>query len=140
MVQVPDERHVNTHKTVVFACLHGAGMSRMAAAYFNSIALPDWHAVSAGVEPAESLSPTAATLLEGSAAEKFLDRSPPRALGAVTDPHRVIALKNPAIQFELASAEVWDCTHSAGPQLRDEIQLRAEALARSIATEAPSRK
>jgi hypothetical protein len=101
-------------KTVVFVCLHGAGTSRMAAAYFNNAAPPEWHAVSAGVEPAESLSPTAATLLSGTAAEKFLDRSPPGSLGAAPDPHRVIALRNPAIQFELASAEVWDCAHSAG--------------------------
>jgi len=131
---------MSSHKTVVFVCLHGAGMSRMAAAYFNNAAPPEWHAVSAGVEPAEALSPTAATLLSGTAAEKFLDGSPPRSLAAVRDPHRVIALKNPAIQFELASAEVWDCTHSAGTPLRDEIQVRAEALARTISADAPPRK
>jgi len=131
---------MSSPKTVVFVCLHGSGMSRMAAAYFNNAASPEWRAVSAGIEPAEALSPTAATSLAGTAAEKFLDRSPPRSLAAVSDPHRIVALKNPAIQFELTSAEVWDCTHSAGTPLRDEIQIRAEALARSISADALSRK
>jgi len=123
---------MNDTKTVMFVCLHGAGMSRIAAACFNRLAPPDWRAVSAGLEPDETLSATAATLLAGTDAEAFLDRSPPRSLAAVPDPQRVIALKNPAIQYELASAEVWELAHSTGTPLRDEIHVRAEALARSV--------
>jgi arsenate reductase (thioredoxin) len=40
--------------TVVFACVHNAGRSQMAAAFFNALADPARaHAVSAGTEPAE---------------------------------------------------------------------------------------
>ena len=123
---------MSDRRTVLFVCLHGAGMSRMAAAFFLSAAPPGWHAVSAGIEPGDTLSPTAETLLAGTLAEQFLDHSPPRPIDAVVGPERVIALRNPSIQYELASDERWDLTSSAGLPLRDEIRDRAEALARSV--------
>jgi arsenate reductase (thioredoxin) len=128
---------VTDERTVLFVCLHGAGMSRMAAAYFLSVAPAGWHAVSAGIEPGDVLSTTAETLLADTVAEEFLDHSPPRSIDAVREPWRVIALRNPEIQYELASDERWDLTSSAGRPLRDEIRDRAEALARSIS--APER-
>jgi arsenate reductase len=43
---------------VVFACVHNAGRSQMAAAFFNALAAPDRaRAVSAGTEPAEHVHP-----------------------------------------------------------------------------------
>ena len=119
-------------RTVLFVCLHGAGMSRMAAAYFNQVAPAGWHAVSAGMAPGHMLSTTARTLIGGSGAEPFLDDSPPRSIQAVLEPQRVIALRNPSIQFELASDESWDLLNSAGVPLRDEIRERAERLARNM--------
>lgn len=39
-------------KTVIFACVHNAGRSQMAAAFFNALADPSSaHAISAGTEP-----------------------------------------------------------------------------------------
>lgn len=134
MVPQPGNSRVTTTQTVLFVCLHGAGMSRMAAAYFNCVAPPDWRAVSAGVEPAEALSATAASLLAGTIAEDFLDRAPPRSISAAPDPMRLIALRSPSIRYELAAAEYWDLAQSAGVPLREEIRQRAEALAESIAT------
>ena len=44
--------------TVLFACVHNAGRSQMAAAFFNAAANPTKaHAVSAGTEPAGSVHP-----------------------------------------------------------------------------------
>jgi hypothetical protein len=83
-------------------------MSRVAAAYFNRAAPSGWRAVSAGVDPADVLSPTAASLLAGTGAEEFLNRSPLRPIAAVANPKRVVALRSPAIQFELALAETLD--------------------------------
>jgi protein-tyrosine-phosphatase len=124
---------MTAERTVLFVCLHGAGMSRIAAAFFNRTAPAGWRALSAGVDPAETLSPTAESLLAGTGADDFLDRSPPRPVAAIAEPRRVIALRNPAIQYALASsAETWDLEHSSGAPLRDEIQLRAETLARSL--------
>jgi len=44
--------------TVLFACVHNAGRSQMAAALFNALADPAAaHAVSAGTEPGERVHP-----------------------------------------------------------------------------------
>jgi arsenate reductase (thioredoxin) len=44
--------------TVIFACVHNAGRSQMAAAFFNAIADPaKARAISAGTKPAESVHP-----------------------------------------------------------------------------------
>jgi arsenate reductase len=45
-------------KTVIFACVHNAGRSQMAAAFFNDMANPIFaQAVSAGTEPAARVHP-----------------------------------------------------------------------------------
>lgn len=44
--------------TVIFACIHNAGRSQMAAAFFNALAAPDRaRAVSAGTRPAAQVHP-----------------------------------------------------------------------------------
>ena len=44
--------------TVIFACVHNAGRSQMAAAFFSQIADPTRaHAISAGTQPAERVHP-----------------------------------------------------------------------------------
>jgi len=126
---------VTDDKTVLFVCLHGAGMSRMAAAYFEQSAPAGWGAVSAGVEPAQTLSQTAARLLAGTSAVAFLDLAPPRGITAVSHPDRVIALRNPAIHFELEGAETWDLVHAEGEPQREEIRARVDALVRTLASD-----
>ncbi len=45
-------------ETVIFACVHNAGRSQMAAAFFNALAASDRaRAVSAGTEPGERIHP-----------------------------------------------------------------------------------
>lgn len=45
-------------KTVIFACVHSAGRSQMAAAYFNAMTNPALaQAISAGTQPAERVHP-----------------------------------------------------------------------------------
>ncbi len=45
--------------TVVFACVHNAGRSQMAAAFFNAVADPSKaRAISAGTRPAAAVNPT----------------------------------------------------------------------------------
>ena len=47
-------------RTVIFACVHNAGRSQMAAAFFNALADPArTRAVSAGTEPADRVHPEA---------------------------------------------------------------------------------
>lgn len=115
-------------RTVLFVCPHGAGKSRMAAAFFNAVTPSGWSATTAGREPAETVSPHAVRLLRGSAAETLLDRDPPRPLGAVNAPDRVVA-----IDCEVHGAERWDLAHQEfGEAMRDELRSRAEALAQTL--------
>lgn len=45
-------------KTVLFACVHNAGRSQMAAAFFNAMCDPAWgRALSAGTAPADQIHP-----------------------------------------------------------------------------------
>jgi arsenate reductase (thioredoxin) len=51
-------------KTVLFACVHNAGRSQMAAAWFNLLADPDKaHAISAGTEPGRHVHPEVVTTM-----------------------------------------------------------------------------
>jgi arsenate reductase len=68
-------------KTVLFACIHNAGRSQMAAAWFNALANGDKaRAVSAGTEPGARVHPEVVTAmrevgieLEGIAPQKLTD-------------------------------------------------------------------
>ncbi len=120
-------------RTVLFVCLHGMGMSRLAAAFFDSSAPPGWQAVSAGLEPGAALSPTAARLLAGTPAEPFLDRAAPRSIDSAPAADRVIAIRNPSIRFEVPGAETWDLTSAEFDEhMRDEIHERAARLAEEL--------
>ena len=78
---------------------------------------------------------TAARLLAGTPTVAFLDLAPPRPIFAVPHPQRVIALRNPAIQFELEGAEVWDLAHAEGEPMREEIRARVDALLPTLVTD-----
>jgi len=59
-------------KRVVFACVHNAGRSQMAAAWFNRLADPNQaRALSAGTEPAERVHPEVVVVMK----EKGVDLS-----------------------------------------------------------------
>jgi arsenate reductase (thioredoxin) len=50
---------------VIFACLHNAGRSQMAAAFFNQLADPDRaRAISAGTRPADRVHPEVVTAMQ----------------------------------------------------------------------------
>jgi arsenate reductase len=52
-------------KTVLFACVHNAGRSQMAAAWFNKLADPaKAHAVSAGTAPGTAVHPEVVTVMK----------------------------------------------------------------------------
>lgn len=52
-------------KKVVFACVHNAGRSQMAAAFFNQLADPELaHAISAGTEPGPRVHPEVVTAMK----------------------------------------------------------------------------
>ncbi len=89
--------------TVLFVCPHGAAKSRMAAAFFNRLAIPGWEATSAGSTPQEEMSANAIRLLADTDAESFLDLTTPRPIAAVPDPARIVA-----IDCDVPGADRWN--------------------------------
>ncbi len=113
---------------ILFVCPHGAAKSRIAAAFFNRVAPEGWAALSAGVEPQETVGLNAIRLLEGTDAEALLDLTPPQPVGAVPSPDRIVA-----IDCDVPHAERWDLLHQEFESpMRDELRSRAEALARAV--------
>ena len=101
-------------------------MSRIAAAWFNVVAPPGWHATSAGLEPQAELGVNAPRLLGGTPAEPFLDREPPRPLTAIEAPDRIIG-----VCCDVPGGERWDLANREFTSaMGDEIRARAEELAR----------
>jgi|SRR6266498_1206920 len=119
-------------RTVVFVCRHGAGKSRIAAAWFNRIAPPGWWATSAGVAPQATVSAHAARLLADTPVEGLLDRGLPRPLAAVADPDVVVAID--CRPGEVPGALTWALANQQfDAALASELRQRAQALARTLA-------
>jgi arsenate reductase len=78
--------------TVIFACVHNAGRSQIAAALFNGIADPARaHAISAGTEPSDRVHPEVVTVmselgvdLAGVAPQRLTDDLAQRAQWLIT--------------------------------------------------------
>jgi arsenate reductase len=63
---------------VIFACVHNAGRSQMAAAFFNQLANPTLaHAVSAGTNPADRVHPAVVEVMQEAGLD-LTDRRPQR--------------------------------------------------------------
>ncbi len=115
-------------RVVLFICPHGAGKSRMAAAFFNRVAPPGWVATTAGIEPQATVSVHAGRLLGGTDAAGLLDQTVPRPIAAVADPARVVA-----IDCDVPGTARWALDHQQFDQgMRDELRDRAEALAHEV--------
>jgi len=120
-------------RTVVFVCPHGAGKSRIAAAWFNGAAPPGWRATSAGVAPQATVSAHAARLLAGTPVGGLLDRGLPRPLAAVADPDVVVAID--CRPGEVPGALTWALANQQfDAALASELCQRAQALARTLAS------
>jgi protein-tyrosine-phosphatase len=113
--------------TVLFVCPHGAGKSRMAAAWFNGAAPAGWSATSAGVTPQSTVSRHAPRLLAGTPVSHLLDEAPPRPVSAVPDPALVVAIDCEA--GALPEAVRWTLDHQEfDGAMCEEIRLRVRRL------------
>lgn len=130
---------------VVFACPHGVGMSRMAAALFEAgireVRLSGWSATTAaGEEPGEALNPQVALLLAGTPAQTFVQPGPGSPLGDVVPDagtgvgtRRVLVV---GIDLHTLGACVdlsWRLrNHDLDEQTRDEISERVAELVETL--------
>lgn len=63
-------------KTILFACIHNAGRSQMAAAWFKALSNPTLgRAVSAGTEPGQHVHPVVLDVMRGDG-HRLLSREP----------------------------------------------------------------
>lgn len=113
---------------VLFVCPHGAGKSRIAAAFFNAHSPAGWSATTAGLEPQDQVSVHAPRLLAGTAAEAHLDTALPRPLAAVPGPARIVA-----IDCAVDGADTWQLEQPVFDEpMRDEIAKRVRILIQDV--------
>ncbi len=85
-------------------------------------------ALSAGVEPQETVGLNAIRLLKGTDAEALLDLAPPQPVAAVPSPDQIVA-----IDCDVPNGARWNLQHQAfEAPMREELRSRAEALARAV--------
>ncbi len=125
---------------IVFACIHNAGRSQMAAAFFNQLADPSRaHAVSAGTQPGERVHPEVLATM----AEVGIDLSTARPQRLTEDLARQATLLvtmgcGEACPYVPGLArDDWPLPDPKGKPLpevraiRDEVRRRVEALLRA---------
>lgn len=126
-------------KIVLFACLHNAGRSQMAAAFFNALVDPSKaHAMSAGTEPGDRVHPEVVEVMREAGIE--LGEAKPRRLtsevarGVSTLVTMGCGESCPLIPG--ARVEDWPLPDPKGQPtervraIRDEIRVRVAELAR----------
>lgn len=120
-------------QTALFVCPHGAGKSRLAAAWFEASAPPGWRATSAGITPQEAVSEHAPRLLAGTGVAHLLDNAPPRPISAVPEPDLVVAIDCPPEDVESATVR-WRLQNNGFDEaMRDELKIRTQNLAKRLA-------
>jgi arsenate reductase (thioredoxin) len=121
-------------KRVLFVCIHNAGRSQMAQAFFERHAPADLSAASAGTDPVRGIWPT----VVGAMAEVGIDRSGrrPRKLDTETQLRAdwAVTMKcGDACPYVPAHVEDWDVPDPVGRSLhevraiRDDIERRRRA-------------
>jgi hypothetical protein len=129
---VPRAGQLSVTRTVLFVCPHGAGMSRVAAAWFNTTPPAGWRVTSAGIGPQAELGTNAPRLLAGTPpAEGQLDRHPRRSVGSVPACAQTIA-----ICCDVPGAERWELRqHDFTRGMQDEIRGRVNSLVAQLTLE-----
>jgi arsenate reductase len=124
-------------KTILFACVHNAGRSQMAAAWFNALANPaEAIAVSAGTQPASQVHPQVLEVMRevgvdlSNARPRFLDE----ALAKQSSVLITMGCGEACPFVPGLEREDWPLTDPKGQSLesiraiRDEIKLRVQDL------------
>ena len=122
---------------MLFVCVHNAGRSRIAEAFFNDLARGRYRALSAGTSPAPAPHPEVVAAMEEVGVE--LDDSPGRLLteDLASDARKIVTMgcsveeACPALTLEV---EDWGLDDPKGEppervaEIRDEIELRVRNL------------
>ncbi len=125
---------------VIFACVHNAGRSQMAAAFLNALADPDRaRAVSAGTEPAARVHPEVVDVMREVGVE-LTRATPQRLTDALVRDARLLVTMGCGESCPLVPGVEradWDLADPKGQplervrQIRDDIRDRVAALVRA---------
>lgn len=117
-------------RTVLFVCPHGAGKSRLAAAWFDGLEPAGWTATSAGMQPQPQVGSHAARLLAGMPVRGLLDEALPRPVSAVADADLAVAID---CSLEVTADLRWTLDHQDFDEhMCAEIRDQVHALAASL--------
>ena len=124
-------------KTVLFVCVHNAGRSQMAEAFFNSMAEGKARAASAGTQPADEVNPIAAKVMK----EAYIDISGKKpkmlTLEMLQSAGRVITMgcgDDPAgiCPARIVETEDWDLEDPKGKSVEKVREIRDTIKAKVI--------
>lgn len=123
-------------KKIVFACVHNAGRSQMAAAWFNHLAPQSHVAISAGTSPADHVHPAVIEVMKEVGIDLSSARPQKLTTGLVQDAHLLVTMgcgdKCPFVPG--LRVEDWPLEDPKGQPIarvraiRDEIRERVEQL------------
>ena len=129
--------------TILFACIHNAGRSQMAAAFFNALADPaKARAISAGTEPAGEVHPEVVDAMREVGID-LTDQTPTKLSWDTAREADVIVSMgcgDACPVFPGKRYEDWDLDDPAGldvhavRSIRDDIRLRVQRLISELAT------
>jgi arsenate reductase (thioredoxin) len=125
---------------VIFACVHNAGRSQMAAAFFNHLANPTLaHAVSAGTNPADRVHPAVVEVMQEAGLD-LRDSRPQRLTAALAHDARLLVTMGCGDQCPFAPGVAvadWplpdpkDRPVEEVRRIRDDVRGRVETLVTS---------
>ena len=124
-------------KRVIFACVHNAGRSQMAAAFFNALADPDKaHAVSAGTQPGARVHPEVLEAMRGEGID-LSAQTPQRLTAELAEGAAMLVTMGCGDECPVvpgARRDDWPLEDPKGKspervaQIRDDIRARVAAL------------
>ena len=128
-------------KKVLFVCTHNSGRSQMAEAFFNRYAPSDIRAISAGLQPAESLNQTAVNAMKEIDIDISQQHPKLLTLDILDDAIRVITMgcgADKACPAAFVPTEDWQLEDPEGKSLkeirdiRDQIEIKVKHLIKQI--------
>jgi len=127
-------------KKIIFACVHNAGRSQMAAAFFNLLADPmKARAISAGTQPGERVHPEVVTAMKAVGID-LTDARPQRLTAALAKDASMLVTMGCGDECPVvpgAERDDWPLPDPKGRtteevrKIRDDVRLRVEALVQS---------
>jgi len=128
-------------KKILFVCVHNAGRSQMAEAFFNQMAKGKAKGFSAGTQPTDKVNPTVAVAMHEIGIDIGLGKPKLLTLEMLEGVDRVITMGCGAEGVCPASfvpTEDWQLEDPAGKpleqvrQIRDEVKARVEGLIKEL--------